>query len=160
MLMLSAELGTETSPPHVRNAAGLALKNALTAKVCLSYPPNLTTKIPSSRSSHQESARSEEYSNRWLAVPPETRSKIKHDSLIALGSSVKQVGTVAAQLVAAIAAVELPSGQWPELVELLLSFMGQSNVNLRVATLQAIGFICESIVRISPSLRGAIFLTI
>lgn len=124
MLMLSAELGNETSPPHVRNAAGLALKNALTAK---------------------ESARSEEYSNRWLAVPPDTRSKIKHDSLIALGSSVKQVGTVAAQLVAAIAAVELPSGQWPELVELLLSFMGQSNVNLRVATLQAIGFICESI---------------
>jgi len=48
--------------------------------------------------------------------------------------------------VAAIATVELPNGQWPELVELLLSFMGQSNVNLRVATLQAIGFICESIV--------------
>ena len=47
---------------------------------------------------------------------------------------------------AAIATVELPHGQWPELVELLLSFMGQSNVNLRVATLQAIGFICESIV--------------
>ena len=47
---------------------------------------------------------------------------------------------------AAIATVELPNGQWPELVELLLSFMGQSNVNLRVATLQAIGFICESIV--------------
>jgi len=48
--------------------------------------------------------------------------------------------------VAAIATVELPNAQWPELVELLLSFMGQSNVNLRVATLQAIGFICESIV--------------
>lgn len=47
---------------------------------------------------------------------------------------------------AAIATVELPNAQWPELVELLLSFMGQSNVNLRVATLQAIGFICESIV--------------
>jgi importin subunit beta-1 len=101
---------------------------------------------PPLRPSHQESARSEEYSNRWLAVPAETRSKIKHDSLLALGSSSKQVGTVAAQLVAAIATVELPNAQWPELVELLLSFMGQSNVNLRVATLQAIGFICESIV--------------
>ena len=146
MLMLSAELGNESSPPHVRNAAGLALKNALTAKVRISYPPNLTSEIAPSLRSHQESARSEEYSNRWLAVAPDTRSKIKHDSLLALGSSSKQVGTVAAQLVAAIATVELPNGQWPELVELLLSFMGQSNVNLRVATLQAIGFICESIV--------------
>lgn len=107
--------------------------------------------------SHQESARSEEYSNRWLAVPQETRSKIKHDSLLALGSSAKQVGTVAAQLVAAIATVELPSGQWPELVEVLLSFMGQTNVNLRVATLQAIGFICESIVRPTPLDRVDLF---
>ena len=33
MLMLSAELVNENSPLHVRNAAGLALKNALTARV-------------------------------------------------------------------------------------------------------------------------------
>ena len=45
MLMLSAELGNESSLPHVRNAAGLALKNALTAKVSISYPPSLTSKI-------------------------------------------------------------------------------------------------------------------
>ena len=45
MLMLSAELGNESSLPHVRNAAGLALKNALTAKVCISYPQILTSKI-------------------------------------------------------------------------------------------------------------------
>jgi hypothetical protein len=33
MLMLSTELSNENSPLHVRNAAGLALKNALTARV-------------------------------------------------------------------------------------------------------------------------------
>jgi hypothetical protein len=33
MLMLSSELVNEGSPLHVRNAAGLALKNALTARV-------------------------------------------------------------------------------------------------------------------------------
>lgn len=58
---------------------------------------------------------------------------------------------------AAIATVELPSGQWLELVGVLLSFMGQTNVNLRVATLQAIGFICESIVRPTPLDREAFF---
>lgn len=31
--MMSAELANESSPLHVRNAAGLALKNALTARV-------------------------------------------------------------------------------------------------------------------------------
>ncbi len=36
MLMLSSVLVNETSPLHVRNAAGLALKNALSARVRLS----------------------------------------------------------------------------------------------------------------------------
>jgi len=35
MLMLSTVLVDENTPLHIRNAAGLALKNALTARVCL-----------------------------------------------------------------------------------------------------------------------------
>jgi importin subunit beta-1 len=38
MLMLSSELMNETSSIHVRNAAGLALKNALTARVKSLHP--------------------------------------------------------------------------------------------------------------------------
>ena len=55
---------------------------------------------------------------------------------------------MAAQVVAAIAAVELPHEQWPELIGSLLGFVNnpQSAPNLKIATLQAIGFICESIV--------------
>jgi importin subunit beta-1 len=79
-------------------------------------------------------------------VDNDTKAKIKQDSLIALGSSSKQIGTVAAQVVSAMASVELPVDQWHELIELLLGFMNQVNPNLRVATLQAIGFICEAIV--------------
>lgn len=49
---------------------------------------------------------------------------------------------------AAIAAVELPVGQWMDVIETLLGFMNdQANTPVRVATLQAIGYICESIVR-------------
>lgn len=72
-----------------------------------------------------------------------------------LSSSLKAIGTVGAQVVQAIAIVELPHNQWPDLIEILLSFMNQDNVNLRVATLQAIGFICESIVRPFSSCFGA-----
>ena len=71
-----------------------------------------------------------------------------------LHSSIKAIGTVAAQVVQAIAIVELPHNQWPELIGLLLGFVNQDNINLRVATLQAIGFICESLqaVRSHPEL--------
>jgi len=64
-----------------------------------------------------------------------------------LGSANAKAGTFAAQVVAAIAAVELPNGQWDNLIEILLGFVNnQPNTNLKIATLQTIGFICESIV--------------
>ena len=67
-----------------------------------------------------------------------------------LGSPSQKAGNFASQVVAAIAAVELPQGQWPDLIEILLGFVNnQPNPNLKVATLQTIGFICETIVRLS-----------
>lgn len=64
-----------------------------------------------------------------------------------LASPESKAGSVAAQVVAAIASVELPVGEWPEAIELLLRFVQTSdNVNLKVSTFQAIGYICESIV--------------
>lgn len=85
--------------------------------------------------------------NRWLQLNNETKSKIKQDSLITLSSPSQKAGTFASQVVAAIAAVELPQGQWPNLIEILLGFVNdQSNANLRISTLQTIGFICEAIV--------------
>ncbi|KAG2339701.1 ARM repeat-containing protein, partial [Suillus weaverae] len=57
-----------------------------------------------------------------------------------------RAGAVAAQVVSVIAAIELPIGQWPDLVEILLGFINTSDdTNLKIATLQAIGYICEII---------------
>jgi len=87
--------------------------------------------------------------NRWLALPNETKTKIKQDAVLTLGSRQQKAGTFASQVVAAIAAVELPPGHWPDLIEILLGFVNsQGNINLRISTLQTIGFICESIVRV------------
>jgi importin subunit beta-1 len=81
----------------------------------------------------------------------DTKGKIKQELLMGLGSPHLKAGSVAAQVVAAVAAVELPVNHWPELIELLLGFVNnQDNTNLKIATLQAIGFICETIVRILP----------
>ena len=79
---------------------------------------------------------------------------------MALASPSTKIGTVAAQFVSAIASVELPNGQWMDVVGLLLGFVSDpSNVNLRVATLQAIGFICESLqsVRTVPDISEGLF---
>jgi len=77
----------------------------------------------------------------------DTKSKIKQDALITLGSSNAKAGTFASQVVSAIAAVELPQGQWSDLIEILLGFVNnQTNINLRISTLQTIGYICEAIV--------------
>jgi importin subunit beta-1 len=95
----------------------------------------------------QEQARANEAALRWQNTPEEYKAKVKQDVLTALASQTSRVGAVAAQVLAAIAAIELPNQQWPELVNLLLSFVNNAqNVNLRIATLQAIGYICETIV--------------
>ena len=70
---------------------------------------------------------------------------------MALASSAGKVGTVAAQVVSAIASVELPMGQWLDVVTILLGFVSDpANIQLRVATLQTIGFICESLQSVRP----------
>ncbi|KAG8215304.1 armadillo-type protein [Butyriboletus roseoflavus] len=139
MAMLSVELANENSQLHIRNAAALALKNALSAR---------------------EAARQTESANRWLALDAIAKSKIKQEALVTLASPIVKAGSFAAQVVAAIAAVELPHDQWPDLIELLLGFVNNStNTNLKIATLQTIGYICESIKPEILSLRSNEILT-
>lgn len=123
MLTLANEMGNESAQSFVRNAAGLAFKNALTGR---------------------ESVNTPELTARWReTVDPSTKQAIKTTCLQTLASADRKAGSVAAQAVSAIASIELPSGEWPDLIGNLLSFVGQENVNLRIATLQAVGFICE-----------------
>ncbi|KIJ60940.1 hypothetical protein HYDPIDRAFT_169967 [Hydnomerulius pinastri MD-312] len=139
MVMLSSELANESSQIHIRNAAGLALKNALSAR---------------------DTSRQSEYASRWLSLDNDNKNKIKQESLVTLASPLPKAGAFAAQVVAAIAAVELPVDQWPDLIELLLGFVNNStNTNLKIATLQTIGYICESIKPEILSLRSNEILT-
>jgi importin subunit beta-1 len=96
----------------------------------------------------KDSTRQADYTTRWLSLDAETRGKIKQEALMTLHSPVQKAGSVSAQVIAAIAAVELPQGQWPDLIELLLGFVNNAaNTPLRISTLTAIGFVCEQIVR-------------
>lgn len=124
LISLSQVLGDSSSPGHVRNAAGLAIKNTLTAR---------------------ESARLEQYAQRWREqLDDPTRNSLKEASVQALASGDRAARSVAGQVVAAIAAIELPNGTWNDLIARLLAGVNQQeNTGLRMASLQAIGYVCE-----------------
>ncbi|KAI9314920.1 armadillo-type protein [Dichotomocladium elegans] len=122
--MLIQQLANEQALDNIRMAAGLAVKNTLSAK---------------------EYARKEEQTQRWLSVDEATRSQIKQGALVALSSPKRMVGSTAGQVIAAIAEIELPLNQWPDLIRsLLANVTGSNNSMLKISTLQAIGFVCEA----------------
>ncbi|KAK9709325.1 karyopherin Kap95, partial [Basidiobolus ranarum] len=125
VVLLCQELANEQAQPHIRTAAGLALKNTLFAR---------------------EEHRKEEMVQRWLAIDPNNKAQVKQSVLNTLASPDLKAGTVAAQVISVIAAIEVPRAQWPDLIKILLdNITNTDNTNLKQSTLQAIGFICETI---------------
>jgi importin subunit beta-1 len=101
----------------------------------------------------QEQTTQTDLLERWRALSSETRQHIKTLSLQTLHSADKRASGVAATAIASIAAAELPYGEWNDLIGTLLGFVGGEAVGLKVATLQTIGFICETIVSVQISKR-------
>ncbi|KAI9336184.1 armadillo-type protein [Zopfochytrium polystomum] len=124
MAMLCQELSNEQGRPEVRTAAGIALKNALTAK--------------------DEVTRAGLY-DRWLAIDGVFRAQIKQTLLQTLSSATVRAGGAAAQAIAAVAEIELPNGQWDQLFSYLKTNMSSPDSNTRECTLQAIGYVCETL---------------
>ncbi|XP_050309987.1 importin subunit beta-1 isoform X2 [Anthonomus grandis grandis] len=110
---------------HVaRMAAGLQLKNQLTAK-------DQTVKV--------------QYQQRWIAFPEDIRNYIKKNVVGALGTETNRPSS-AAQCVAYIAVAELPQQQWPDLISTLVSNVVNATSEMqKEATLEAIGYICSEI---------------
>lgn len=131
--MLASEMSNAATEVTLRTAAALAVKNALTAR---------------------EGSRQEEYAQRWLVLPAESRNDVKAKALASLGTANESVGRNAAQVVAAIAAIDLPAGNWSELIsQLLAAIKDQANERLRQSALQAIGYVCETVVSATPFRR-------
>eukprot|EP00732_Lithocolla_globosa_P000588 Lithocolla_globosa_v1_NODE_202_length_5196_cov_7.727290.p1 type:complete len:857 gc:universal NODE_202_length_5196_cov_7.727290:2583-5153(+) len=132
MEMLVLEFAKEPNPIQVRISAGLAMKNALTAN---------------------DAAVRKEFQDRWCSLDVATKNNIKTTTLGVLGSPETKVGLTAALIVAAIAHIDLPRNEWPELIPSLTSFSmaSQDAQDLRRASFQAIGFICEEVIPASKT---------
>jgi importin subunit beta-1 len=61
-----------------------------------------------------------------------------------LSSASSKAGQSTAQLVTAIAAIELPRNEWPELMGVLVQNVASGSDHLKQASLTTIGFICET----------------
>ncbi|KAI0839574.1 ARM repeat-containing protein [Hypoxylon sp. FL0890] len=130
---LVQSLADENAQGTIRVAAGLALKNAFSAR---------------------EFARQHELQAKWLQqTDQETKTRVKELALQTLSSSNSQAGQAAAQVIASIATIELPRNQWTDLLQTLVQNVSQGAPHQKQASLTCIGYICESQ---DPELRTAL----
>lgn len=122
---LSDILFETNNQPTVRLAAGLQLRNQLTAR-------DEITKL------NQQ--------DKWRTLSPETRLYIKEKLFQSLGTETSRPSS-APQCVANIAIIELPEQQWPGLMNALVQNVTStsSSDSVRLSTLEAIGYICQEI---------------
>ena len=123
---LSDVLYNQQNPPVVRAAAGLQLKNQLTARDDIL------------RQQQQE---------RWSSLHEQTKLHIKDRIFKTLGTEIFRP-SLAPQCIAYIAIAELKEKQWPEFINLLVQNTKNSpqNDKLRLSTLEAIGYACSEVV--------------
>eukprot|EP00249_Psilotum_nudum_P024753 c29286_g1_i1 orf=306-2930(+) len=128
LLSLAHELANNDKPAESRKLAGLILKNSLDAK---------------------EAHRKSELVQAWVSLDPGLKSQIKASLLQTLSSLVADARHTSAQVIAKVAGIELPRGEWPDLVGTLLANMGGPQVeqpsHLKQATLETLGYVCEEV---------------
>ncbi|KAL8733147.1 MAG: hypothetical protein Q9166_002339 [cf. Caloplaca sp. 2 TL-2023] len=121
---LAHELANEQAQPHIRSAAGIALKNSFSAR---------------------EYTRLRDLQLRWRdRVAADVKTSVKGLALGTLASKDSRAGQSAAQFVASIAAIEIPRNEWPELMPALVANVGEGDDHLKQSSLVTIGYICES----------------
>ncbi|KAI9834003.1 MAG: karyopherin beta [Phylliscum demangeonii] len=121
---LAHALAEEQNPPEIRTAAGIVLKNAFSAR---------------------EFARLRELQEKWVQqVDPNVKKTVKLLALGTLASNDGRAGHTAAQFIAAIAAIELPRDQWPDLMATLVQNVNTGADSVKQSSLTTIGFICET----------------
>lgn len=123
--LLSQVLIDESIKLEPRILAALNLKNELISK---------------------DSIKNQQFAQRWSqTIDLDSRNEIKKNALIALMSNEPRVANASAQLIAAIADIELPQNEWQDLMKIMVENTNPNqSENSRRAALLAIGYICES----------------
>ena len=124
MRVLSSELTNEEKPNDSRQMAGITLKNTLDAK---------------------DAATQAALASRWRALEANVKVEIKTMLLPALGSKVADVRMTVARVIAKMAVIELPHGEWPDIISILLKNIQSPDSGVRASTLKTMGYMCEEL---------------
>ena len=122
LLDLSIELSNISNLPQARQLAGILIKNLVEN---LTQDPLL--------------------SNVWQQVDPETKTLVRNNTLGSLASDNNVVRLAASQTVSALACIDIPTNQWPELLGILITNSTNMNKTFKVSALRTLGYICEGL---------------
>ncbi|GKT22680.1 Importin beta family like protein [Aduncisulcus paluster] len=99
-------------------------------------------------------------SRNWLTIPKETRAEYKSLFLSYLKHRSRKISRIAAQLIASIAVVELPSHQWPKLIENLCAELKKREIlesDVSICILLSLEYICQELRRIGGHCKEQAF---
>lgn len=108
LLALCQELTVETKPLNVRQLAGLHIKNLINSK-------NVIAAASKKR--------------RWIECDPASKEMARQAFIQALTSPQREVGRVAAQIIANYGCVDIPQGQWPILMDTLFANVTRPDIS-------------------------------
>jgi importin subunit beta-1 len=86
-----------------------------------------------------------QYEGYWIQLDVEFKSNIKVAILATLASPKGLVRGQVAQIIAAIATLELPRKEWDDLLPSLCGNATSQELNIRLASLTTIGYICDEL---------------
>ena len=90
-------------------------------------------------------SRESKYEDYWIQLDPEFRAQVKEAITAMLASPQALVRSQVANVVAAIASIEVPRNEWPDLLPNLCVNAEHTEYNIRLASLTTLGYICEEI---------------
>lgn len=123
---LASELARDDAPGVARQLSGLLLKNGL--------------------ASTKDAARNRDLKARWCTLDEQRRNHVKECTTKALIAPDHDVGKAAAQVLGKIGSIEIPHGQWPGLVPLLLQHVTNQDARARRISLVCLCYLCEDLV--------------
>lgn len=117
-------LANQQVQPLPRRLAGLLLKNAIVSK---------------------DEQKQFELAQKWLLLEVVMRQNIQQLILRTLHDPMKDVRSTAALVIGKVAAIEVPKGNWPNVIEQLVANItdGSSSADTKQASFEALGFVCE-----------------
>lgn len=122
LTILSQILSSPSKPLLPRQLSGYYIKNAIS---------NATS--------------DPQLNNLWTFLPISTKQSIKNTILATLADESRDLRQVSAQIIANICKFDLPSGQWLEVLKILI--MNSLNINpiYKETALMTLGYICEAV---------------